>query len=140
MKTVMVKDKEIERKWHVIDASGKTFGRLISEIATLLIGKHKVCYTPHVDCGDYVVVVNAKDVRFTGKKLDNKVYYKHTGYFGNVKSYKLKDLVENNVEKLYKLAVRGMLPKNKLRDKRLKRLKVYATATHPHQAQVKGSE
>lgn len=136
--TKMVKATEVERNWVVVDAAGKTFGRLITEIATLLRGKHKPSYTPHVDCGDYVVVINASEAKVNGAdKIDNKQYHRHTGYFGGVKSEKLSDLLENNPEKLYKLATRGMLPKTKLGKVMLKKLKVYKGAEHPHTAQVK---
>ncbi len=136
--TKMVKPNEVERKWHVIDADGKTFGRLITEIATLLRGKHKPYYTPHVDCGDYVVVINASKVKVTGNK-ESKEYHRHTGYFGGVKSEKLATLREKNPEKLFKLATRGMLPKTKLGRAMLKKLKVYPGSEHPHTAQVKGN-
>ena len=135
--TKMVKPNEVERKWHVIDAEGKTFGRLVTEIATLLRGKHKPSYTPHVDCGDYVVVINASKVKLSGNKENTKLYHRHTGYFGNVKSEKLATLREKNPEKLFKLATRGMLPKTKLGRAMLKKLKVYAGSEHPHTAQVK---
>ncbi|MRI83949.1 MAG: 50S ribosomal protein L13 [Nitratiruptor sp.] len=135
--TKMIKPDEVQREWHLIDAEGQTFGRLITQIATLLRGKHKPYYTPHVDCGDYVVVINASKVRVSGDK-ENKEYHKHTGYFGNVKSQKLAELREKNPEKLFKLATRGMLPKNKLGRAMLKKLKVYPGSEHPHTAQVKG--
>jgi len=135
--TKMIKPEEVQREWHVIDAEGKTFGRIVTEIATLLRGKHKPYYTPHVDCGDYVVVINASKVKVTGTK-ENKEYHRHTGYFGSVKSEKLAELREKNPEKLFKLATRGMLPKNKLGRAMLKKLKVYPGSEHPHTAQVKG--
>ncbi len=137
--TKIVKPEEVKRDWIVIDAEGKTFGRVITEIATKLRGKHKPYYTPHVDCGDYVVVINASKVNVSGSKLQNKQYYRHTGYFGGVKSEKLEELLKKNPEKLFKLATRGMLPKTKLGRKMLKKLKVYAGSEHPHTAQVKGS-
>ena len=136
--TKVVKPEEVKRDWIVIDAEGKTFGRIITEIATLLRGKHKPYYTPHVDCGDYVVVINASKVNVSGNKLQNKMYHRHTGYFGGVKSEKLEELLNKNPEKLFKLATRGMLPKTKLGRKMLKKLKVYAGSEHPHTAQVKG--
>ncbi len=136
--TKMVKPNEVERQWHVIDAEGKTFGRVVTEIATLLRGKHKPSYTPHVDCGDYVVVINASKVKVSGSK-ENKEYHRHTGYFGGVKSEKLAQLREKNPEKLFKLATRGMLPKTKLGRAMLKKLKVYPGSEHPHTAQVKGN-
>ncbi len=135
--TKMVKPEEIKREWHLIDAEGKTFGRLITEIATLLRGKHKPYYTPYLDCGDYVVVINASKVKVTGNK-ENKEYYRHTGYFGGVKSEKLAQLRDKNPEKLFKLATRGMLPKTKLGRAMLKKLKVYKGSEHPHTAQLKG--
>jgi len=136
--TKMIKPQEVQREWHVIDAEGKTFGRLVTEIATLLRGKHKPYYTPHVDCGDYVVVINASKVKVTGAK-ESKEYHRHTGYFGGVKSEKLAELREKNPEKLFKLATRGMLPKTKLGRAMLKKLKVYPGSEHPHTAQVKGN-
>jgi large subunit ribosomal protein L13 len=121
-----------------MDAEGKTLGRLVTEIATLLRGKHKPYYTPNVDCGDYVVVVNAEKVVVNGNnKLEDKQYHRHSGYFGSVKSEKLGDLIQNNPEKLFKLSTRGMLPKTKLGKEMLKKLKVYAGAEHPHTAQIK---
>ena len=137
--TKSIKPNEVKRDWILIDAKDKTFGRLISEIATILRGKHKPYFTPHVDCGDYVVVINANKVRFsTPNKLGNK-YYKHTGYFGNLKEETVAGLLEKNPEKLFKLATRGMLPKTKLGRAMLKKLKVYAGEEHPHTAQVKGN-
>ena len=137
--TKSMKPNEVKRDWILIDAKDKTFGRLISEIATILRGKHKPYFTPHVDCGDYVVVINASKVRFsTPNKLGNK-YYKHTGYFGNLKEETVAGLLEKNPEKLFKLATRGMLPKTKLGRAMIKKLKVYASEEHPHTAQVKGN-
>ena len=137
--TKSIKPEEVKRDWILIDAKDKTFGRLISEIATILRGKHKPYFTPHVDCGDYVVVVNADAVRFsTTKKLDDK-YYRHTGYFGNLKEETVAKLLKENPEKLFKLATRGMLPKTKLGRQMLKKLKVYRGEEHPHTAQVKGN-
>ncbi|NPA64881.1 MAG: 50S ribosomal protein L13 [Epsilonproteobacteria bacterium] len=136
--TKMIKPQEVQREWHLIDAEGKTFGRLVTEIATLLRGKHKPYFTPHVDCGDYVVVINASKVKVTGGK-EAKEYRRHTGYFGSVKSEKLAELREKNPEKLFKLATRGMLPKNKLGRAMLKKLKVYPGSEHPHTAQIKGN-
>jgi len=135
--TSSVKPHEVKRDWILIDAEGKTFGRILTEVATYLRGKHKPYYTPHVDCGDYVVIINAKKAKFSGAKLDSKEYFTHSGYFGSTKSKKLSEMLENNTEKLYKLAVRGMLPKTKLGRAMLKKLKVYADSTHPHTAQIK---
>ncbi len=136
--TQMAKANEIERDWVVIDATDKVFGRIITEVATLLRGKHKPSFTPHVDCGDNVIIINASKARFTGAKLEDKNYYTHSGYFGSTKTHKMSDMLENNPEKLYKLATRGMLPKTKLGKVMLKKLKVYAEAEHPHTAQIKG--
>ena len=135
--TKSINASQVKREWKVIDAEGKVFGRIITEVATFLRGKHKPYFTPHVDCGDFVVIINASKAKFTGLKLDDKEYHRHTGYFGGVKSEKLADLLENRPEKLYKLATRGMLPKTTLGKKMLKKLKVYASAEHPHTAQVK---
>ncbi|MDA3967894.1 50S ribosomal protein L13 [Helicobacter sp. WB40] len=134
--TKMAKANEIKREWVVLDAKDKTFGRLITEVATLLRGKHKPCYTPHVDCGDFVVVINAGKAKFSGMKLDDKEYFTHSGYFGSTKSKTLREMLEKHPEKLYKLAVRGMLPKTKLGRAMIKKLKVYNSETHPHSAQV----
>ena len=137
--TKSIKPEEVKREWILIDAKDKLFGRLISEIATILRGKHKPYFTPHVDCGDYVVVINASKVKFSKEsKLSNK-YYRHTGYFGGVKEETVAKLLENNPEKLFKLATRGMLPKTKLGRNMLKKLKVYAGENHPHTAQIKGN-
>ena len=135
----MAHEADIQRDWIVVDAEGKVFGRIITEIATILRGKNKVNFTPNVDCGDYVVVINASKAKFTGAKLETKNYYTHSGYFGSTKTHKMADMLENNPEKLYKLATRGMLPKTKLGAKILKNLKVYAGSEHPHTAQVKGA-
>jgi large subunit ribosomal protein L13 len=137
--TKMIKAEEVKRDWILIDAKDKVFGRLITEIATKLKGKHKTYYTPHVDCGDFVIVINAKDVIFTGNKLQNKLYHTHSGYFGSTKSQKLEQMVDQTPEKLFKLATRGMLPKTKLGKAILKKLKVYDGSEHPHTAQIKGN-
>jgi large subunit ribosomal protein L13 len=131
----MLRKEDVKRDWYLVDATGKTLGRLASEIAKILMGKNKPTYTPHIDGGDFVVVVNAEKVFVTGKKLNQKIYYKHTGYFGHLKETTLKEMLEKKPEEVIRLAVRGMLPKNKLRDKRLKRLKVYAGPEHPHKSQ-----
>ncbi|XPV68352.1 MAG: 50S ribosomal protein L13 [Halarcobacter sp.] len=136
--TQMAKANEIERDWIVVDATDKVFGRIITEVATLLRGKHKPSYTPHVDCGDNVIIINASKARFTGAKLEDKNYFTHSGYFGSTKTHKMSDMLEKNPEKLYKLATRGMLPKTKLGKVMLKKLKVYAGSEHPHTAQIKG--
>jgi large subunit ribosomal protein L13 len=129
---------EVQKDWIVIDAEGKIFGRIITEVASKLRGKHKPAFTPNVDCGDYVIVINASKAKFTGAKLEDKNYYTHSGYFGSTKTHKMADMLEKNPEKLYKLAARGMLPKTKLGAKILKNLKVYAGSEHPHTAQVQG--
>jgi len=135
MKTFMQRKEDVKREWFVVDATGKTLGRLATEIAKILMGKHKPTYTPHIDGGDFVIVVNAEKIFVTGKKLTNKVYYKHTGYMGHLKEATLKEMLEKKPEEVIRLAVRGMLPKNKLRDRRMKRLKVYKGPEHPHKAQ-----
>ncbi|WP_267524164.1 50S ribosomal protein L13 [Campylobacter sp. MG1] len=137
--TKITKPNEVKRDWIIVDAEGKRFGRILTEVATILKGKHKPCYTPNVDCGDYVVIINASKAEFTGtNKADDKLYHRHSGYFGSTKSEKFGDLLANNPAKLYKLAVRGMLPKTTLGREMLKKLKVYAGSEHPHTAQVKG--
>lgn len=135
MRTFLPKKEEIKRNWYLIDAQGQTLGRLASFIARLLTGKHKPIYTPSVDTGDGVIVINAEKIRVTGKKLDKKIYYWHTGYLGGLKSKSLRQLLEENPEKVLYLAVKGMLPKNRLRDRRLKRLLIYRGSEHPHSAQ-----
>jgi len=134
--TQVMKPHEVVRDWVLIDAEGKTFGRILTEVATILRGKHKPSFTPNVDCGDYVVIINAKKAVFSGVKLEDKEYFTYSGYFGSTKSKKLGEMLENNTEKLYKLAVRGMLPKNTLSRQVIKKLKVYAGAEHPHTAQL----
>ncbi len=121
--TQMAKANEIERDWIIVDATDKVFGRIITEVATILRGKNKVNYTPHVDCGDNVIIINASKARFTGAKLEDKNYYTHSGYFGSTKTHKMSDMLVNNPEKLYKLATRGMLPKTKLGKVMLKKIK-----------------
>jgi len=135
--TKIATPQQIEQKWILIDAKGKTFGRIVTEIATRLRGKDKPYYTPNIDCGDYVVVINASQAVFKGQgKIADKQYYTHSGYFGSTKSVKMTELLANNPEKLFKLATRGMLPKTKLGAKMLKKLKVYAGENHPHTAQI----
>ncbi|ADG91957.1 MULTISPECIES: 50S ribosomal protein L13 [Arcobacter] len=136
--TQMAKATEIDRDWVIIDATDKVFGRIITEVATILRGKNKTNYTPHVDCGDNVIIINATKAKFSGTKLETKNYYTHSGYFGSTKTHKMSDMFEQNPEKLYKLAARGMLPKTKLGKSMLKKLKVYAGSEHPHTAQIKG--
>jgi large subunit ribosomal protein L13 len=135
MKTFSAKPAEVKRDWYVIDADGKTLGRLSTEIARRLRGKHKPEYTPHVDTGDYIIVVNAAKVRVTGSKERDKIYYKHTGYIGNMKSISLGKLREQHPERILEIAVKGMLPKNPLGQAMFRKLKVYAGPTHQHQAQ-----
>ncbi|MBB86981.1 50S ribosomal protein L13 [Abyssibacter sp.] len=135
MKTFSAKPAEVTRDWLVVDASDKTLGRLASEIANRLRGKHKAIYTPHVDTGDYVVVVNAEKVRTTGNKLLGKTYYRHTGYPGGIKATTLQKMLETHPERVIESAVKGMMPKNPLGRAMFKKLKVYAGAEHPHTAQ-----
>ncbi len=137
MSTYMANPKDIEsnRDWYVVDMDGKTLGRAATEIAKILRGKHKPMYTPNMDTGDYVIVVNAEKVHLTGNKLKQKMYHKHSQYPGGLKSTPYGELLEKQPEKVIELAVRGMLPKNKLGRKMFKKLKVYAGAEHPHQAQ-----
>jgi large subunit ribosomal protein L13 len=135
VKTYTVGAKDIKREWCLVNAEGKTLGRLASEIANVLRGKHKPIYTPHLDCGDYVIVINADKVRVTGRKLDQKVYYHHSGYPGGIKSISLRDQLQKHPERVLQAAVRGMLPKNALGRKMMRKLKVYAGDAHPHQAQ-----
>jgi len=134
-KTKMFKKEEITKKWYVVDASGKTLGRLASRIAIVLMGKHKPEYTPHVDTGDYVIVVNADKVVLTGKKLDQKFYSRHSGYPGGLKMISARQMLQKHPERLIYLAVKRMLPKTALGRKMLKKLKVYASPDHPHSAQ-----
>ena len=135
MKTFSAKEEDLQRKWFIVDAEGEVLGRLASEISRILRGKHKPIFTPHVDTGDHVIVVNAAKVRLTGKKLKDKVYYWHSGYPGGLKSINAKKLLERKPERIIELAVRGMLPKNKLGRKTFQKLKVYAGPEHPHAAQ-----
>jgi large subunit ribosomal protein L13 len=131
----MAKPNQVERKWVVVDAADQTLGRLATEVATLLRGKHKPEFTPHVDTGDFVIVINASKVRLTGKKDTDKTYYRHSGWPGGLKSISAGELRAKRPDRMIELAVRGMLPKNKLGRQQLKKLKVYAGSEHPHQAQ-----
>ncbi len=140
MKTHAVKASEIQRRWVVIDAAGENLGRLASRIAQTLKGKHKPIYSPHLDVGDYVIVVNAEKIRVTGKKLDEKLYYRHSGYPGGLKSETLRAMLSKHPTRVVQHAVKGMLPHNALGKAMLSKLKVYAGPTHPHEAQVKGQE
>ena len=136
MVTKVLKKNEVSRTWYVVDASGKVLGRLASRIARVLIGKHKPQYTPHVDCGDFVVVVNADKFRVTGKKMKEKIYYSHSFYPGGLKQINLESLLQKQPKKVLYHAVSGMLPKNRLRARRLKRLRIYTSPDHPHVAQM----
>ena len=135
MKTYSVKAGEIERRWFVVDARGKVLGRLATEVARILRGKHKPIYTPHLDTGDFVVVINAEKVELTGRKADQKTYFRHTGYMGGEKFIPFRRMLEKHPERVIELAVKGMLPKNALGKQMHKKLRVYAGADHPHQAQ-----
>ncbi|MDB4307690.1 50S ribosomal protein L13 [Gammaproteobacteria bacterium] len=135
MKTFSAKPEEVRRDWFVVDATDKTLGRLATELASRLRGKHKPEFTPHVDTGDYIVVVNAANIRVTGNKMKDKMYYRHTGYVGNLKSTSLEKLMEKSPEQVITLAVKGMLPKNRLGSAMLKKLRVFAGAEHTHVAQ-----
>ncbi len=135
MKTISAKADDVKRDWFLIDADGKTLGRLATEIARRLRGKHKAIYTPHVDTGDYIVVINAEKVRVTGNKAKDKMYYKHSGYLGGMKSINFEDLIARQPERVIETAVKGMLPKNPLGRAMYRKLKVYAGAEHKHAAQ-----
>ena len=134
-KTKFFKKEEVNKKWYLINAENKILGRLASKIATILQGKNKPEYSPNSDCGDYVIVTNCEKIILTGKKLKDKKYYRHSGYLGNLKVKTAGEILEKNPEFLIKQAVKGMLPKNKLGRRMLKKLKVYAGPEHPHQAQ-----
>jgi len=135
MKTFSAKPAEVKRDWFVVDASGKTLGRLATEVARRLRGKHKAEFTPHVDTGDYIIVVNAKDIKVTGNKAKDKMYHFHTGFIGNMRHFSFEKLLERSPERVIELAVKGMLPKNALGRQMVRKLKVYADADHNHQAQ-----
>lgn len=135
MNTFMASPKTIERKWYVVDATGQTLGRLASEVAKVLRGKNKPIFTPHIDTGDYVIIVNADKVAVTGKKLDKKLYYRHSEYVGGFKSQTLREMMEKKPDHVVKMAVKGMLPKGPLGNQMLTKLHVYAGAEHPHAAQ-----
>ena len=133
--TYQVKEKEIDRKWYVIDANGQTLGRLSAQVSKMLMGKHKPTYTPHLDTGDYIIIINADKIHTTGKKLDQKLYRKHTGYVGNLKETTLRVMKAKKTEYVIMHAVKGMLPKKALGAKMLKKLRVYKGDVHPHTAQ-----
>ena len=135
MKTFSAKNHDVDRNWYLVDAQNKTLGRLSTEIASRLRGKHKPIYTPHVDTGDYIVVVNASKIRVTGKKMTDKIYYKHSGYIGNLKSENLETMLEKYPEKVLMKSVKGMLPKSKLGSAMIKKLRVFAGPEHAHIAQ-----
>ena len=135
MKTFVPKLKDITQDWHLVDAEGLVLGRLASRIAPILMGKEKPTYTDFLDCGDFVIVVNAEKIRLTGKKLSDKMYYRHSGYPGGLKQMTAAEVLEKHPDRLIRSAVKGMLPRNKLGRKMLSKLKVYAGGDHPHQAQ-----
>ena len=135
MKTFMASPATIDRKWYVVDAEGKTLGRLASEVAKVLRGKNKPIFTPHIDTGDYVIVVNAEKIKVTGKKLDQKVYYRHSGYVGGIKATTLKEMLNKHPERVIEFAVKGMLPKGPLGRSMITKLHVYAGPEHEQAAQ-----
>ena len=139
MKTYSTKASEIKRQWHEIDASGKILGKVATEAASLLMGKHKPIFSRHLDSGDFVVITNAEKIRVTGNKSKQKLYYRHSGYPGGLKSISLEKLLQTDPTRVIEHAVKGMLPKNRLRAGMMKRLKVYAGEAHPHLAQTKAS-
>jgi large subunit ribosomal protein L13 len=140
MRTYATKAKDIERQWHVIDASGKTLGRLTAKIAGLLMGKHKPQFAPYLDCGDYVIVLNASKVKVTGNKARQKTYYRHSGYPGGLTAVNFEKMQQTHPTRLIEHAVKGMLPHNRLGDAMFKKLKVYEGDIHPHKAQVGSPE
>jgi large subunit ribosomal protein L13 len=135
MKTFVAKEHEVDKKWYLVDAENKVLGRLASQIAIRLRGKHKPIFTPHADTGDFVVVINAEKVALTGNKWDNKIYYHHTGYIGGLKQISAKKLIEKKPDQVLYMAVKRMLPKNSLGRRQLKKLKIYSGSEHPHEAQ-----
>lgn len=135
MSTFSAKPETVKRDWYVVDAAGKTLGRLATEIASRLRGKHKAEYTPHVDTGDYIIVINAEKVAVTGKKRTDKIYYRHTGYIGGLKETTFKEMIERHPEQVIEIAVKGMLPKGPLGRAMYRKLKVYAGSEHNHAAQ-----
>jgi len=139
MKTYSAKASEIERQWHIIDASDKILGRLATQVARLLMGKHKPIFSRHLDMGDFVVVINADKIRVTGNKAKQKLYYRHSGYPGGLKSISLEKMMQTNPTRVIEHAVKGMLPHNRLSASMMKRLKVYVGEAHPHLGQIKAS-
>jgi large subunit ribosomal protein L13 len=136
MKTYSTKAADIQRQWHVLDASGQTLGKLATKAATLLLGKHKPIFTPNLDTGDFVVIINAAKVSFSGNKEEKKLYYRHSGYPGGLKKVSLEEMLQADPTRVIEKAVKGMLPTNRLRAVRMKKLKVYAGEAHPHLAQT----
>lgn len=134
-KTFVTKNEDVQREWFVVDAAGQTLGRLATQVAHMLRGKHKPIYSPSVDAGDYVIVVNAEKIHVTGRKMDQKMYYRHSGYPGGLKEITLRNLLQKHPTRVIEHAVRGMLPKNRLGRQMFKKLKVYAGPDHPHEAQ-----
>ena len=135
MRTISAREQDIQRDWYVVDAQGQTLGRLATQVATILRGKHKPIFTPHVDCGDYVVIINAEKIHTTGQKMTQKKYYRHSGYPGGLSEIVLRDQLDKFPNRVLESAVRGMLPKNRLGRKMFRKLKVYAGPNHPHEAQ-----
>nr|WP_302227142.1 50S ribosomal protein L13 [uncultured Marvinbryantia sp.] len=135
MKSFMASPSTIEKKWYVVDATGYTLGRLSSEVAKILRGKHKPIFTPHIDTGDYVIIVNAQNIKVTGKKLDQKIYYRHSEYVGGMKETTLREMLNKKPERVIELAVKGMLPKGPLGRQMMTKLHVYTGAEHGHEAQ-----
>ncbi|MDA8161460.1 MAG: 50S ribosomal protein L13 [Desulfobacteraceae bacterium] len=135
MKTPLPRVNEIERKWYIVDAGGQTLGRLATQIAMRLRGKHRPIFTPHLDTGDFVIVVNADRVRLTGKKMDKKIYVRHTGYMGGLKEVTARQMIDKKPEEMIRLAVKRMLPKTRLGNSQIRKLKIYRGSEHPHQAQ-----
>jgi large subunit ribosomal protein L13 len=133
--TKSAKEQDVQRNWYVVDAQGQTLGRLATQVATILRGKNKPSFTPHVDCGDYVIIVNAEKIHVTGQKMTQKKYYRHSGYPGGLKEVTLRDQLDKFPDRVIESAVRGMLPKNRLGRQMFKKLKVYAGPNHPHEAQ-----
>ena len=136
MKTPLPKVNEIQKKWYVVDASGKVLGRLATQLAARLRGKHRPDFTPHLDTGDFIIVVNAEKVKLTGSKLDQKMYHRHSGYLGGLKSVNARTMLEKKPEDVIRLAVKRMMPKNRLARQQMKKLKIYRGKEHPHQAQM----
>ncbi|MFH1489984.1 MAG: 50S ribosomal protein L13 [Pseudomonadota bacterium] len=136
MKTFVAKEHEVDKKWYVVDAEDRILGRLATQVATRLRGKHKAIFTPHADTGDFIVVVNAEKISLTGAKWDKKIYYRHSGYMGGLKQITAGKLLEKKPTEIIRMAVKRMLPKNSLGRRQLKKLKIYAGPEHPHQAQL----